>query len=151
MWGGTEAAPVSMESNGLYASPQAPAEMGVCSQAGSGGEVQCTPSSGMPGVNSAPEPPGGGEGSQWISKQRSLRVVYVLIDSMKSAMGGSPESGALQCLHRACESEGAQLTSVNFGELDFGETEVLDTFYDAGKTPDLHGYETLTCFTFFFV
>ncbi|XP_077336868.1 mitogen-activated protein kinase kinase kinase 15 [Lithobates pipiens] len=131
MWGGTEAAPVSMESNGLYASTQAPVEMGVCSQAGSGGEVQCAPSSGVPGVSSAPEPPGGGEGSQWISKQRSLRVVYVLNDSLKSAMGGSPESGALQCLHRACESEGAQLTSVNFGELDFGETEVLDTFYDA--------------------
>nr|DBA34131.1 TPA: hypothetical protein GDO54_001726 [Pyxicephalus adspersus] len=122
-----------MESNGLYPPVQAPAESGVCSRepTASGGEAQCNSSCGVPAVSSAPEPPGGGEGSQWISKQRSLRVVYVLNDSLKSAMGGSPESGALHCLRRACESEGAQLTSVNFGELDFGETAVLDTFYDA--------------------
>uniref|UniRef100_A0A8C4XX23 mitogen-activated protein kinase kinase kinase n=1 Tax=Gopherus evgoodei TaxID=1825980 RepID=A0A8C4XX23_9SAUR len=43
----------------------------------------------------------------------------------------SPEAGALQCLGRACEAQGAQLTTVNFGELDFGETAVLDAFYDA--------------------
>ncbi|XP_041439974.1 mitogen-activated protein kinase kinase kinase 15-like isoform X2 [Xenopus laevis] len=73
------------------------------------------------------------EGTQWLSKQRSLRVVYVLNDSPKSAMGGSPESGALHCLRRACEGEGAHLSIVNFGELDFGETAVLDTFYDAGQ------------------
>lgn len=119
-----------MESNGPFAGGQGPAETGVCSQAGSGGETQCS----LPSGSCVPEPPGGGEGPQWITKQRSLRVVYVLNDSMKSAMGGSPESGALQCLRRACENEGAQLTSVNFGELDFGETEVLDTFYNAGKT-----------------
>ncbi|NWS68834.1 M3K15 kinase, partial [Crotophaga sulcirostris] len=43
----------------------------------------------------------------------------------------SPEAGARQCLLRACEAEGAQLGTVNFGELDFGETAVLDAFYDA--------------------
>ncbi|XP_069493211.1 mitogen-activated protein kinase kinase kinase 15 isoform X2 [Ambystoma mexicanum] len=64
-------------------------------------------------------------------RQRSLRVVYVLNDSPKTGPAGSTESGALQCLLRACESEGAHLCSVNFGELDFGETAVLDTFYDA--------------------
>ena len=49
---------------------------------------------------------------------------------------GSPASrhGARrQCLLRACEAEGAHLTSVPFGELDFGETAVLDAFYDAGE------------------
>uniref|UniRef100_A0A671XDP5 mitogen-activated protein kinase kinase kinase n=1 Tax=Sparus aurata TaxID=8175 RepID=A0A671XDP5_SPAAU len=43
----------------------------------------------------------------------------------------SPESGALQCLQRACDSESALLTTVTFGRLDFGETSVLDSFYDA--------------------
>lgn len=65
-------------------------------------------------------------------KQRSLRVVYVLNDGLKSVMASSPESGALQCLQRACDSESALLTTVTFGRLDFGETSVLDSFYDAG-------------------
>uniref|UniRef100_A0A8C6YPH3 mitogen-activated protein kinase kinase kinase n=1 Tax=Nothoprocta perdicaria TaxID=30464 RepID=A0A8C6YPH3_NOTPE len=43
----------------------------------------------------------------------------------------SPEAGARQCLQRACEAEGAQLCAVSFGQLDFGETAVLDAFYDA--------------------
>lgn len=66
------------------------------------------------------------------AKQRSLRVVYVLNDGLKSVMASSPESGALQCLQRACDSESALLTTVTFGRLDFGETSVLDSFYDAG-------------------
>ncbi|XP_047423876.1 mitogen-activated protein kinase kinase kinase 15 isoform X1 [Mugil cephalus] len=65
------------------------------------------------------------------AKQRSLRVVYVLNDGLKSVMASSPESGALQCLQRACDSESALLTTVTFGRLDFGETSVLDSFYDA--------------------
>uniref|UniRef100_A0A3B4EXC2 mitogen-activated protein kinase kinase kinase n=1 Tax=Pundamilia nyererei TaxID=303518 RepID=A0A3B4EXC2_9CICH len=71
---------------------------------------------------SSPSPP---------TKQRSLRVVYVLNDGLKSVMASSPESGALQCLQRACDSESALLTTVTFGRLDFGETSVLDSFYDA--------------------
>lgn len=72
---------------------------------------------------SSPSPP---------TKQRSLRVVYVLNDGLKSVMASSPESGALQCLQRACDAESALLTTVTFGRLDFGETSVLDSFYDAG-------------------
>ncbi|MED6232387.1 hypothetical protein ATANTOWER_029027 [Ataeniobius toweri] len=74
------------------------------------------------GEVSSPSPP---------AKQRSLRVVYVLNDGLKSVMASSPESGALQCLQRACDSESALLTTVTFGRLDFGETAVLDSFYDA--------------------
>uniref|UniRef100_A0A8C0T7H0 mitogen-activated protein kinase kinase kinase n=1 Tax=Canis lupus familiaris TaxID=9615 RepID=A0A8C0T7H0_CANLF len=44
---------------------------------------------------------------------------------------GRVRAGARQCLLRACEAEGAQFTSVPFGQLDFGETAVLDAFYDA--------------------
>lgn len=69
------------------------------------------------------------------AKQRSLRVVYVLNDGLKSVMASSPESGALQCLQRACDAESALLTTVTFGRLDFGETSVLDSFYDAGVCP----------------
>lgn len=75
------------------------------------------------GEVSSPSPP---------AKQRSLRVVYVLNDGLKSVMASSPESGALQCLQRACDAESALLTTVTFGRLDFGETSVLDSFYDAG-------------------
>ncbi|XP_066555150.1 mitogen-activated protein kinase kinase kinase 15 isoform X1 [Amia ocellicauda] len=65
------------------------------------------------------------------SKQRSLRAVYVLNDGLKAVAANSPESGALQCLQRACDAESAILTTLTFGRLDFGETTVLDTFYDA--------------------
>ncbi|KAM4701882.1 mitogen-activated protein kinase kinase kinase 15 [Discoglossus pictus] len=112
-----------MESTGPFTAGQTPGEQ-------AGVELACSLLSGAATIGSALEPPVS-EGTQWLSKQRSLRVVYVLNDSPKSALGGSPESGALHCLRRACEGEGAQLTSVNFGELDFGETAVLDTFYDA--------------------
>ncbi|XP_068603984.1 mitogen-activated protein kinase kinase kinase 15 [Brachionichthys hirsutus] len=65
------------------------------------------------------------------AKQRSLRAVYVLNDGLKAVMASSPESGALQCLQKACDAESALLTTVTFGRLDFGETSVLDSFYDA--------------------
>ncbi len=68
-----------------------------------------------------------------VTKQRSLRAVYVLNDGLKAVAANSPESGALQCLQRACDAESAILTTVTFGRLDFGETTVLDTFYDAGR------------------
>lgn len=75
-------------------------------------------------------------------RPRCLRAVYVLNDPPKAGAGArSPEAGARQCLLRACEAEGAQLSIVNFGELDFGETAVLDAFYDAGERAGLRGDE----------
>uniref|UniRef100_A0A8C4XX48 mitogen-activated protein kinase kinase kinase n=1 Tax=Gopherus evgoodei TaxID=1825980 RepID=A0A8C4XX48_9SAUR len=87
----------------------------------------------QPGAEAGAEAAGpGAESSVPAPRQRSLRAVYVLNDSPKAGAGArSPEAGALQCLGRACEAQGAQLTTVNFGELDFGETAVLDAFYDA--------------------
>ncbi|XP_008053937.1 mitogen-activated protein kinase kinase kinase 15, partial [Carlito syrichta] len=76
-------------------------------------------------------PAGGGEGSGGGGPRRALRAVYVRSESSQGGAAGGPEAGARQCLLRACEVEGAHLTSVPFGELDFGETEVLDAFYDA--------------------
>lgn len=43
------------------------------------------------------------------------------------------ESGALQSLREACEAVGATLETLHFGKLDFGETAVLDRFYNAGE------------------
>lgn len=81
--------------------------------------------------------PGGveaAEGGAGAPRARCLRAVYVLNEPPKAGAGArSPEAGARQCLLRACEAEGAQLGTVNFGELDFGETAVLDAFYDAGE------------------
>lgn len=71
------------------------------------------------------------EGSR--GPRRALRAVYVRSESSQGAAAGNPEAGALKCLLRACEAEGAHLTSIPFGELDFGETAVLDAFYDAGE------------------
>ncbi|KAK9401989.1 mitogen-activated protein kinase kinase kinase 15 [Crotalus adamanteus] len=86
-----------------------------------------TASEGTPGIA------GGGEASNGpLMRPRSLRAVYVVNENLKGTSGArSPEAGALLCLVRACEAAGAQLTTVNFGELDFGETAVLDVFYDA--------------------
>uniref|UniRef100_A0A3Q1LNJ3 mitogen-activated protein kinase kinase kinase n=1 Tax=Bos taurus TaxID=9913 RepID=A0A3Q1LNJ3_BOVIN len=89
---------------------------------------------GVAGPPGPPEPEGsaegagvGGEGGGAGGPRRALRAVYVRSESPQ----GGPEAGARQCLLRACEAEGAHLTSVPFGELDFGETAVLDAFYDA--------------------
>lgn len=43
------------------------------------------------------------------------------------------ESEALQSLREACEVVGATLETLHFGKLDFGETAVLDRFYNAGE------------------
>ncbi|KAJ8794610.1 hypothetical protein J1605_003081 [Eschrichtius robustus] len=72
----------------------------------------------------------GGEGGG--RPRRALRAVYVRGESPQGGAAGGPEEGARRCLLRACEAEGAHLTSVPFGKLDFGETAVLDAFYDAG-------------------
>ncbi|KAJ3611086.1 hypothetical protein NHX12_021102 [Muraenolepis orangiensis] len=64
---------------------------------------------------SAPAADAGGDHSAGIpaptTKQRSLRAVYVLNDGMMAVMASSPESGALQCLQKACDAESALLTT----------------------------------------
>ncbi|KAK2083059.1 hypothetical protein P7K49_038295 [Saguinus oedipus] len=77
---------------------------------------------------------GCGDGEGGGGPRRALRAVYVRSESSQGGAAGCPEAGAWQCLLRACEAEGAHLTSVYFGELDFGETAVLDAFYDAGES-----------------
>ncbi|KAM4693410.1 mitogen-activated protein kinase kinase kinase 5 [Discoglossus pictus] len=60
---------------------------------------------------------------------RSTTVVYV-INEVSSGLQAT-ESAALHSLQEACESQGAVLDTLHFGKLDFGETTVLDRFYNA--------------------
>ncbi|XP_061062943.1 mitogen-activated protein kinase kinase kinase 5 isoform X2 [Eubalaena glacialis] len=66
---------------------------------------------------------GGGEG-------RRTTVAYVINEASQGQLVVA-ESEALQCLRQACETVGATLETLHFGKLDFGETAVLDRFYNA--------------------
>ncbi|XP_078068704.1 LOW QUALITY PROTEIN: mitogen-activated protein kinase kinase kinase 5-like [Mustelus asterias] len=61
-------------------------------------------------------------------KNRPTTVVYVVNQATQLQLA---ESLALQCLREACESVSAALQTVPFEKLDFGETSVLDYFYNA--------------------
>lgn len=80
-----------------------------------------------------PREPGAAE-SMWDGPRWALRVVYVVNESPQAGGALGPVAGVLPCLVRACEAEGAQLTSVPLEELDVGGTAVLDAFYNAGET-----------------
>ncbi|KAM6144022.1 mitogen-activated protein kinase kinase kinase 15 [Erethizon dorsatum] len=74
---------------------------------------------------------GRGEGAGAGGPRRYLRAIYVCSESAQSGAVAGPEAGALRCLLQACKAEGAHLSSLPFGELDFGKTAVLDAFYGA--------------------
>ena len=62
---------------------------------------------------------------------RRTTVAYVINEASQGQLVMA-ESEALQSLREACETVGATLETVHFGKLDFGETAVLDRFYNAG-------------------
>uniref|UniRef100_A0A8C4X3G5 mitogen-activated protein kinase kinase kinase n=1 Tax=Erpetoichthys calabaricus TaxID=27687 RepID=A0A8C4X3G5_ERPCA len=62
------------------------------------------------------------------SKTRAISVVYVVNELSPTY---ATENAAFQCLKEACDSTAATLETVQFGKLDFGETTVLDRFYNA--------------------
>ncbi|XP_034756595.1 mitogen-activated protein kinase kinase kinase 5 isoform X2 [Etheostoma cragini] len=62
-------------------------------------------------------------------KSRPVTVAYVV--NGEASQQNNAESMALQCLKDACDTVGSKLETVNFGKLDFGETMVLDSFYNA--------------------
>ncbi|XP_070589691.1 mitogen-activated protein kinase kinase kinase 5 isoform X1 [Erythrolamprus reginae] len=61
---------------------------------------------------------------------RRTTVSYVINEASPGLLQAA-ESGALQSLREACEAVGADLQTLHFGKLDFGETSVLDRFYNA--------------------
>uniref|UniRef100_A0A8C1AHJ5 mitogen-activated protein kinase kinase kinase n=1 Tax=Cyprinus carpio carpio TaxID=630221 RepID=A0A8C1AHJ5_CYPCA len=62
-------------------------------------------------------------------KNRAVQVSYVRNSETSQPL--SPENMALQCLKDACDTVGFKLDIIPFGKLDFGETSVLDHFYNA--------------------
>ncbi|XP_063299335.1 mitogen-activated protein kinase kinase kinase 5 [Pelobates fuscus] len=64
-----------------------------------------------------------------VGNTRTITVVYV-INEVSHGMQQS-EHAALHSLQEACESLGVALETLQFGKLDFGETTVLDRFYNA--------------------
>lgn len=62
---------------------------------------------------------------------RRTTVAYVINEESQGQQVVS-ETEALQSLREACETVGAALETLHFGKLDFGETTVLDRFYNAG-------------------
>ncbi|XP_060231073.1 mitogen-activated protein kinase kinase kinase 15 [Meriones unguiculatus] len=86
---------------------------------------------GLAKLESSVEAAGGDAEGKCGPRRRVLRAVYVHSESSQGAAASGPEAGALKCLLRACEAEGDHLTSIPFGELDFGKTAVLDAFYEA--------------------
>ncbi|TRY59171.1 hypothetical protein DNTS_032419 [Danionella cerebrum] len=81
-----------------------------------------------PGLVSLPSE-GGSLLASGKCKSRSVTVAYVR--NSESCQPLSPESMALQCLKDACDAVVCKLDVVPFGKLDFGETSVLDQFYNA--------------------
>lgn len=76
-------------------------------------------------------------------KNRPVTVAYVV--NGEASQQNNAECMALQCLKDACDTVGSKLETVNFGKLDFGETTVLDSFYNAGKFQgfEVHPRQTL--------
>uniref|UniRef100_A0A3Q1J606 mitogen-activated protein kinase kinase kinase n=1 Tax=Anabas testudineus TaxID=64144 RepID=A0A3Q1J606_ANATE len=91
------------------------------SMVGSGGLSPTTERSPMDG--------GGLLSTGKASKSRPVTVAYVVNGEL--SLQNNAESMALQCLKDACDTVGSKLDTVNFGKLDFGETTVLDRFYNA--------------------
>uniref|UniRef100_H3B612 mitogen-activated protein kinase kinase kinase n=1 Tax=Latimeria chalumnae TaxID=7897 RepID=H3B612_LATCH len=59
---------------------------------------------------------------------RARSVAYAL---NQDAVPQSEENLSLKCLKEACEDAGAALTTIPFGRLALGETNILDCFYNA--------------------
>ncbi|XP_033860386.2 mitogen-activated protein kinase kinase kinase 5-like [Acipenser ruthenus] len=62
------------------------------------------------------------------TKNRVVTVAYVINEATQMH---AAENMALQCLKEACDNGGTSLEILHFGKLDFGETKVLDRFYNA--------------------
>eukprot|EP00064_Thunnus_orientalis_P012595 superscaffoldBa00001950_g12630 len=82
-----------------------------------------------PTAGSCPMDGGGLLSTGKSCKNRPVTVAYVV--NGEASQQNNAESVALQCLKDACDTVGSKLETVNFGKLDFGETTVLDSFYNA--------------------
>uniref|UniRef100_F7G2X0 mitogen-activated protein kinase kinase kinase n=1 Tax=Macaca mulatta TaxID=9544 RepID=F7G2X0_MACMU len=93
-------------------------------------ESAAAPGIGCPAATSASSATRG-RGSSVGGGSRRTTVAYVINEASQGQLVVA-ESEALQSLREACETVGATLETLHFGKLDFGETTVLDRFYNAG-------------------
>uniref|UniRef100_A0A671VD32 mitogen-activated protein kinase kinase kinase n=1 Tax=Sparus aurata TaxID=8175 RepID=A0A671VD32_SPAAU len=109
---------------------------------GGGGGASCIPAAGTfwhdsmvsggglsPSAVDCPMDGGGLLSTGKSGKSRPVTVAYVV--NGEGLHQNNAENMALQCLKDACDTVGSKLETVNFGKLDFGETTVLDSFYNA--------------------
>ncbi|KAM8725752.1 mitogen-activated protein kinase kinase kinase 5 [Acanthopagrus schlegelii] len=109
---------------------------------GGGGGASCIPAAGTfwhdsmvsggglsPSAGDCPMDGGGLLSTGKSGKSRPVTVAYVV--NGEGLHQNNAENMALQCLKDACDTVGSKLETVNFGKLDFGETTVLDSFYNA--------------------
>uniref|UniRef100_A0A8D3ED98 mitogen-activated protein kinase kinase kinase n=1 Tax=Scophthalmus maximus TaxID=52904 RepID=A0A8D3ED98_SCOMX len=89
----------------------------------------CPTSGSVPTSGGCPMDGGGLLSTGKTCKSRPVTVAYVV--NGEASQQNNAESMALQCLKDACDAAGSRLETVNFGKLDFGETTVLDSFYNA--------------------
>ncbi|KAG3290339.1 mitogen-activated protein kinase kinase kinase 5 [Ictidomys tridecemlineatus] len=91
-------------------------------------------STAAPGTGCAAATPGSSatrcRGNSSSGGGRRTTVAYVINEASQGQLVVA-ESEALQSLREACEAVGATLETLHFGKLDFGETTVLDRFYNA--------------------
>lgn len=116
---------------------------------GGGGGASCIPAAGTfwhdsmvsggglsPSAVDCPMDGGGLLSTGKSGKSRPVTVAYVV--NGEGLHQNNAENMALQCLKDACDTVGSKLETVNFGKLDFGETTVLDSFYNAGESSEIH-------------
>ncbi|KAM8809704.1 mitogen-activated protein kinase kinase kinase 5 [Eudromia elegans] len=95
-----------------------------------GGARSLPPDSAAPAAGGPWGEEGGAARAKGGGGGRRTAVTYVINEASQGPLVAA-ESGALQSLREACEAVGAALETLHFGKLDFGETAVLDRFYNA--------------------
>lgn len=65
------------------------------------------------------------------SRTRALSVVYIAVED--GSVAQTEENLSLTCLKEGCADAHALLKCISFERLALGTTEILDTFYNAGK------------------
>jgi len=70
------------------------------------------------------------------SRTRALNVAYIAVGD--GSLPQSEENLSYTCLAEACEDAHAVLKSVSFERIALGTTEILDSFYNAGKLWHAH-------------
>lgn len=81
-----------------------------------------------------------GGGSKGIisprSRTKALSVVYIAVED--GSLPQTEENLSQTCLTEACAEAHAVLKSISFERIALGTSEILDTFYNAGKLWHVH-------------